>query len=76
VARPPGSGPTFYTARIDPKGFQNFFSRWVQEFSESIKGKTVAINLLKREKSLKGGLQTKRLKAAWDHDYLLKILGS
>jgi predicted transposase YbfD/YdcC len=34
----------------------------------------MAINLLKREKSLKGGLQTKRLKAAWDHKYLLKIL--
>lgn len=34
----------------------------------------MAINLLKREKSLKGGLQTKRLKAAWDHDYLIKIL--
>lgn len=34
----------------------------------------MAINLLKREKSLKGGIQTKRLKAAWDHDYLLKIL--
>jgi predicted transposase YbfD/YdcC len=34
----------------------------------------MAINLLKREKSLKGGIQSKRLKAAWDHDYLLKIL--
>jgi predicted transposase YbfD/YdcC len=34
----------------------------------------MAINMLKREKSLKGGLQTKRLKAAWDHKYLLKIL--
>ncbi len=34
----------------------------------------MAINLLKREKSLKGGIQTKRLKAAWDHDYLIKIL--
>ena len=34
----------------------------------------MAINLLKREKTLKGGIQTKRLKAAWDHDYLLKIL--
>jgi predicted transposase YbfD/YdcC len=34
----------------------------------------MATNLLKREKSLKGGLQTKRLKAAWDHDYLLKLL--
>ena len=34
----------------------------------------MAINLLKQENSLKGGLQTKRLKAAWDHDYLLKII--
>lgn len=34
----------------------------------------IALNLLKREKTLKGGIQTKRLKAAWDHDYLLKIL--
>jgi predicted transposase YbfD/YdcC len=34
----------------------------------------MALNLLKREKSLKGGIQTKRLKSAWDHDYLLKIL--
>ena len=34
----------------------------------------MAINLLKRENSLKAGLQTKRLKAAWDHDYLIKIL--
>lgn len=36
----------------------------------------MAINLLKRENSLKGGLQTKRLKAAWDHNYLLKILAA
>lgn len=34
----------------------------------------MAINLLKREKSLKCGIQTKRLKAAWDHEYLMKIL--
>lgn len=34
----------------------------------------MATNLLKQEKSLKGGMQTKRLKAAWDHDYLLKVL--
>lgn len=34
----------------------------------------MAMNLLKQEKSLKGGIQTKRLKAAWDHSYLLKIL--
>jgi predicted transposase YbfD/YdcC len=36
----------------------------------------MAINMLKREKSLKGGIQTKRLKAAWNHDYLLKVLTS
>lgn len=36
----------------------------------------MATNLLKREKSLKGGLQTKRLKAGWDHDYLLKVLAT
>ena len=34
----------------------------------------IATNLLKREKTLKAGLQTKRLKAAWDHGYLLKVL--
>jgi len=34
----------------------------------------MAMNLLKQEKSLKGGIQTKRLKAAWDQSYLLKIL--
>ena len=36
----------------------------------------MATNLLKRENSLKAGLQTKRLKAAWDHDYLLKVLST
>lgn len=36
----------------------------------------MALNLIKREKSLKGGIQTKRLKAAWDHNYLLKIISA
>jgi len=36
----------------------------------------VATNMLKRETSLQGGMQTKRLKAAWDHDYLLKVLST
>ena len=34
----------------------------------------LATNMLKRETSLKGGMQTKRLQAAWDHGYLLKVL--
>jgi hypothetical protein len=34
----------------------------------------MANNLLKRETSLKGGIQTKQLKAAWDPKYLLKVL--
>jgi predicted transposase YbfD/YdcC len=34
----------------------------------------MALNLLMQESSLKGGIQTKRLKAAWDHSYLLKVL--
>jgi len=36
----------------------------------------MATNLLKKENSLNGGLQTKRLKAAWEHSYLLKILSA
>ena len=31
-------------------------------------------NLLKQETTLKRGIKTKRLKAAWDNKYLLKIL--
>jgi predicted transposase YbfD/YdcC len=36
----------------------------------------LATNMLKRENSLKGGIQTKRIKAAWDHGYLLKVLST
>jgi predicted transposase YbfD/YdcC len=35
----------------------------------------IALNLLKKERSFKGGLRAKRLKAGWDQDYLLKLLG-
>jgi predicted transposase YbfD/YdcC len=35
----------------------------------------IALNLLKQEKSSKVGVKTKRLRAGWDHDYLLKVLG-
>ena len=34
----------------------------------------LALNLLKHEKSLKVGIKTKRARAGWDHDYLLKIM--
>jgi predicted transposase YbfD/YdcC len=35
----------------------------------------IALNLLNMEKSTKMSTRTKRLKAAWDNNYLLKILG-
>ena len=35
----------------------------------------IALNLLKRETTLKRGIKGKRLKAAWDPAYLLKLLG-
>ena len=34
----------------------------------------IALNLLKREKTTKRSLKGKRMKAAWDKDYLLKVL--
>ena len=36
----------------------------------------MALNLLKREKTAKGGIRAKRLQAGWDNDYLLTILRS
>ncbi len=36
----------------------------------------IALNLLKKETSLKAGIKTKRLNAGWDHDYLLKLIGA
>lgn len=35
-----------------------------------------AVNLLKRDKSLKVGVEAKRLRAGWDRNYLLKLLAA
>jgi predicted transposase YbfD/YdcC len=35
----------------------------------------IALNLLKQDKTSKPGIHGKRLQAAWDHDYLLHLLG-
>ncbi len=36
----------------------------------------IALNLLKRETTLKVGIKIKRLRAGWDEDHLLKVLTS
>jgi predicted transposase YbfD/YdcC len=36
----------------------------------------IALNLLKQEKTAKGGIHAKQLQAAWDQDYLLKVLAT
>lgn len=34
----------------------------------------IALNLLKKDKTLKVGIKSKRLNAGWDHDYLLRLI--
>ena len=36
----------------------------------------LALNLLRQERSTTVGIKAKRLKAAWDHDDLLKVLAT
>ena len=36
----------------------------------------IALNLLKQEKTAKGGIHAKQLQAAWNLDYLLKVLAA
>lgn len=36
----------------------------------------IALNLIKNEKSSKVGVKIKRLKAGWDNDYLLRVIGT
>jgi predicted transposase YbfD/YdcC len=35
----------------------------------------IALNLIKQDKTSKVGVKTKRLKAGWDNDYLLRLIG-
>ena len=34
----------------------------------------IALNLLRKEKTIKGGIQAKRLQCGWDENYFLKML--
>jgi len=36
----------------------------------------IALNLLKRDKTVKVGIKGKRLNAGWDHDYLLRLISA
>ena len=42
-----------------------------QNYSTVLK---IALNMLKNDKTVKQGIQGKRLKAGWDNSYLLRIL--
>jgi hypothetical protein len=35
----------------------------------------IALNLIRQDKTVKVGIHGKRLQAAWDHNYLLRLLG-
>jgi hypothetical protein len=76
-------------ARIDPLEFEQCFRDWVKTGSQLIPGeiysdhapenlaqlRKMSLNLLSQEKTLKIGVANKRLKAAWDNNYLAKVLG-
>ena len=35
----------------------------------------IALNLIKQDKTRKGGIKSKRMQAGWDHDFLLSLIG-
>jgi len=43
-------------ARLDPKGFQNFFGRWVQDLSGSLNGKNPSTEASKQNASRLNGI--------------------
>lgn len=51
---------------------------WISRVNNAAKNKAImnkiALNILKNEKTAKVGVKNKRLKAAWDHDYLKKVI--
>ncbi len=49
-------------------------TRWGYGQANLVVLRQMALLLLRREKSLKAGIKTKRLRAGWDNDYLLKVL--
>jgi len=47
----------------------------VQNAAENLaRIRRVALSILKQDEILKAGIQGKRLKAAWDHNFLLTLL--
>jgi predicted transposase YbfD/YdcC len=48
--------------------------RWGNGQANLVVLRQMALLLLRREKTLKVGIKTKRLRAGWDNDYLLKVL--
>jgi predicted transposase YbfD/YdcC len=50
---------------------------WVISGEESVQFlRDYALNLLKLEKTAKGGIHNKRMQAAWNEQYLVKVLSS
>jgi predicted transposase YbfD/YdcC len=48
-------------------------TRWANGQSNLVVLRQMALMLLRKEKSLKLGIKTKRLRAGWDNNYLLKV---